>query len=303
MATIGAAMTAAIAHVGPNMPQDLLRASGRHRGPLPFDIDRPTPTADRWLESKFAPWARFILEAWAAGAYDDLAQVLFSRADDSAQRLYYYLCELQRRGLVGGPEPLILDIAKIPRRSSVVRTASSLRELARRLGVDQAALASSIERTNRERDAAPAIPGDGRRCLLVGTPPPDRRLHDAAARSGFIALGPTLYDSWSELGALVDINTSEPFLALARHVHADPNGPRAFGDPGALLRDGLARSRAEAVILWQIEEDEAQAWHLPAQRAALAASGVPTLVMTRRDWLGRDGAADEIAAFLAGVGR
>jgi hypothetical protein len=42
------------------------------------------------------------------------------------------------------------------------------------------------------------------------------------------------------------------------------------------------------VVLWQIEEDEAQAWHLPAQRAALASEGLPALVMTRRDWLARD---------------
>ena len=60
---------------------------------------------------------------------------------------------------------------------------------------------------------------------------------------------------------------------------------------------------AEAVVLWQIEEDEAQAWHLPSQRAALAREGLPALVMTRRDWLARDGAADEIAGFLQGIGR
>ena len=129
-------MTGAIAHVGPNLPQDLLRATGRHAGPLDFDPERATPTADRWMESKFAPWARAILEGWAAGDYDGLGQVLFSRADDSAQRLYYYLCELQRRGLVSGPEALILDIAKVPRGSSVDRTADGLRRMAARLGVD-----------------------------------------------------------------------------------------------------------------------------------------------------------------------
>ena len=58
-------MTGAIAHVGPNLPQDLLRATGRHVGPLGFDPERPTPTADRWMESKFAPWAR-AMRWWAA---------------------------------------------------------------------------------------------------------------------------------------------------------------------------------------------------------------------------------------------
>ena len=296
-------MTGAIAHVGPNLPQDLLRATGRHVGPLEFDPERPTPAADDWMESKFAPWARAILEGWAAGDYDGLGQVLFSRADDSAQRLYYYLCELQRRGLVGGPEALILDIAKVPRASSVGRTADSLRRLADCLGVDEAVLGRAIEACNAERGepAEPALPGP--RCLLAGTPPPDRRLHEVARRAGVTALGPTLIETWTQLGAPVDITGGDAIAALARQVHADPAGPRSFADAGAALRQAIAESGAEAVVLWQIEEDEAQAWHLPAQRAALAGAGLPALVMTRRDWLARDGAADEIAAFLQELGR
>jgi hypothetical protein len=162
-------MTGAIAHVGPNLPQDLLRATGRHSGPLEFDPERPTPAAERWMESKFAPWARAILEGWAAGEYDGLGQVIFSRADDSAQRLYYYLCELQRRGLVDGPEALIVDIAKVPRGSSVGRTADSLRRMADRLGVDDAGLAGAIEACNAERTRPAQPPGPGPRCLLAGT--------------------------------------------------------------------------------------------------------------------------------------
>ena len=293
-------MTGAIAHVGPNLPQELLRATGRHAGPLAFDAERATPTADQWMESKFAPWARAILEGWAGGEYDDLAQVLFSRADDSAQRLYYYLCELQRRGLVGGPEPLVLDIAKVPRASSVRRTADSLRAMAALLGVSDAALAESIAACNAERVPPSEPAADGPRCLLVGTPPPDRRLHQVIERSGFAGIGPTLVETWTELGAMVDAQ-GNPILALARQVHADPAGPRSFADAGAALLEAVATSGATAVVLWQIEEDEAQAWHLPAQRAALAQKGLPALVMTRRDWLARDGAGEEIAAFLQGV--
>lgn len=295
-------MSGAIAHVGPNLPQELLRATGRHAGPLPFDHERPTPTADQWMESKFAPWARTILEGWAAGEYDGLGQVLFSRADDSAQRLYYYLCELQRRGLVGGPEPLILDIAKVPRASSVRRTADSLRALAARLGVSDAALSQSIAACNAERLQPPAPAAPGPRCLLVGTPTPDRRLHEVIEQSGFAAIGPTLVETWTQLGAAVS-EVGHPILALARQVHADPAGPRSFADAGAALLEAVAQSAPAAVVLWQTEEDEAQAWHLPAQRVALASQGVPALVMTRCDWLARDGAGQEIAAFLQGIGR
>lgn len=290
-------MSGAIGHVGPNLPQDLLRATGRHAGPLGFDAERPTPAADRWMESKFAPWARAILEGWAAGDYDGLECVVFSRADDSAQRLYYYLCELQRRGLLGGPEALILDIAKVPRASSLARTAEALRHLAARLGVDQAALIASIEACNAERGLPAGAPAPGPRCLLAGTPPPDRRLHAAARGAGFAAFGPTLLETWTQLGTAVDL-ADDPFAALASQVHADPAGPRSFADPGTALLQAISETGAHAVVLWQIEEDEAQAWHLPAQRAALARQGLPALVMTRRDWLARDGAADEIASFL-----
>jgi hypothetical protein len=295
-------MTGAIAHVGPNLPQDLLRATGRHTGALAFDPERPTPAADQWMESKFAPWARSILEAWASGEYDGIAQVVFSRADDSAQRLYYYLCELQRRGLVSGPEPLIFDVAKVPRASSLARTAYCLRQLTDRWGVNEGALAAAIEACNAER-TYPGPTLSGRPCLLAGSPPPDRRLHDAAQQAGFTAFGPTLAESWTQLGATVNLSGGDPVSALARQLHADPEGPRSFADSGAALLQAIVETAAEAVVLWQIEEDEAQAWHLPAQRAALAREGLPALVMTRRDWLARDGAAEEIASFLQGIGQ
>jgi len=36
-------MTGAIAHVGPNLPQDLLRATGRHAGPVMYQPPPPPP--------------------------------------------------------------------------------------------------------------------------------------------------------------------------------------------------------------------------------------------------------------------
>jgi len=295
-------MSGALAHVGPNMPIDLLRATGRHAGPLPFDPDRPTPTADGWMESKFAPWARAILEAWAAGDYDHLGQVVFSRAEDSVQRLYYYLCELQRRGLVAGPQALILDIAKIPRESSLARTTDCLRRLAGELGVDDATLAPAIDQCNDERDSSATARAE-RACLLCGTPQPDERLYGAIEQAGFTPVGQTLSQTWAALGPRVELADGDPFAALGRQVHVSTDTPRAFVDAGAQLRAEIAACAPQAVVLWQIEEDESQAWHLPAQRAALTESGVPALVMTRRDWLARDDAADEIAAFLRGIGQ
>lgn len=290
-----------IAIAGPNLPLELLTATGRHAGVVGFDPDLETPRADRWLESKFAPWARAVLEGWAQGAYDDLDQVLFSRADDTSQRLYYYVCELQRRGLLGGPEAIVLDIAKIPRRTSLDRTVEKLREMGERLCVSEEALEKAIVASHDRAGDGSTAPGEGRVCLLAGTNPPDMRLHEAVARAGFRAAGRTLAQEWLDPGAPAQRDSGDPYAALGRKLHARGEGPRSFADPAAALRAGLAASGAEAVVLWRIEEDEAQCWHLPQERAAIEASGLPSLILTRRDWLGRDGSAAQIESFLREV--
>ena len=289
-----------IALAGPNLPIDLLTATGRFAGAVPFDPDRATLRADGWLESKFAPWARPVLEAWAQGEYDGLGQVLFSRADDTSQRLYYYICELQRRGHLGGPEPLILDVCKIPREASRQRTIKKLRELADQFEVGADVLQSAIAATNEKRQLA----ADGPRspvCLLVGTPPPDRRLHAEIEKCGFAPAGQTITQEWLDPGPQVNHAEADPFTALGHQLHARPEGPRSFADPAAALIAALDASQAKAAILWRIEEDEAQCWQLPAEREALQAAGIPALVLTRRNWLATDGAPSEITAFLKGV--
>src|SRR5690606_23352060 len=106
---------APVAYVGCDLPPDLALATERTFSHLPWRAGRATPWADRWLERSFPGWARSMLEDWAAGEYDFFDAVIFSRGDDATQRLYYYVCELQRRGRLGGPRPLVLDVACIPR--------------------------------------------------------------------------------------------------------------------------------------------------------------------------------------------
>ncbi|MXO70817.1 2-hydroxyacyl-CoA dehydratase [Alteraurantiacibacter buctensis] len=292
-----------IALAGPNLPHELLAAAGKHGGAIALGLDQPTPRAQQWLESKFAPHAFALVESWAAGAYDHLDAVLFSRADDTSQRLYYYLCELQRRGLLAGPRPLIFDVGKIPRTSSRDLTVAAVRRLAGELGVGDAALEAAIVAGNRARAGQPGGSPSGPVCLLHGTPPPDRRLHQVIEAAGFAASGLTMEELWLSPGPAVAEGTGDPAAALGTQLHARQQGARSFADPAAFIRQSVETAGASAVVLWRIEEDEAQTWQFPAEQRALAELGLPTLVLTRTDWQARDGAPAAIAEFLAGVAR
>ncbi|MDE2596685.1 MAG: hypothetical protein KGL44_07405 [Sphingomonadales bacterium] len=290
-----------IASLGPEIPHELLAATGQYTGPLGWRIDRDFPRAAQWLESKFPLWALSIVEDWADGAMDHLETVVFSRADDSAQRLYYYLCELQARGLVAGPRPLILDIARIGRASSEARCIEAVRQLAGELGVGDAALVAAIGAANAAAPQA-ANQGEGAVCLLAGTHPPDRRLHATVEAAGWQAAGETLGEVWSRSDAAVEDYASDPCAALGRRLHGAATGTRGFQDRGAEIVARARAAGAAAVVLWYSEEDEAEVWHLPAQKRALADAGLPTLVLTRRDWRCNDGVVSEIVGFLTEQG-
>ena len=323
----------AIGYVGLDIPEDLLAASGRFAAHLPWDADQPTPRADQWLESAFAPWARSILEQWSAGRFDFMEHVIFSRGEDSAQRLYYYIVELQRRGAIGGPKPLIFDVARIPRQTSVAHSVQAARKLADRLGIGEADLRYGIQTANRRRsffqrivetrtgcgrryeriaraalfapleDAAPRehdLQPVTRRVLLAGTAPPDDRIHQAVDVTGWRVSGEAHERSLDRLGAPFELG-GDPFEAVGRNAMTPAFNARSFTDPAGALLDAARRAKADAVILWLVEQEESIVWHIPPQVAAMAKAGIPMLVLTRRRWDGSDDVATEIAAWLATV--
>ena len=98
-------------------------------------------------------------------------------------------------------------------------------------------------------------------------------------------------------GAAVDAG-SDAARALARHVVGNSVGPRSFCDRSAAIVRAARDAEARGVILWLTREEEALGWHVPAQRRALEAAGIPALVMTSRDWRAADGAGDAIVKFV-----
>lgn len=139
-------------YVGVDVPVELVTAAGARAIRLPARIEARTPNADRYLESSFAPALRSITEQWLSGTYDFLDAVIMSRSDDGTQRLYYYLCELQRRGLAAGPPVYLYDIAKIPRSRSARHTLDATARLAGELGTNNGALPQAIAARNRRRE-------------------------------------------------------------------------------------------------------------------------------------------------------
>ena len=325
-----------IGFVGPDVPVDLLVASGRAFGHLPWRTDGATPWADRWLESSFPFWSRSILEQWHEGAFDALESVVFSRADDASQRLFYYVAELQRRGKLGGPTPRMFDIALIPRESSLAHTESALRELMDVLDIAPQDLLIGIEGANRLRrrfaELEQARSGDGpfferlaraalwtdprqwigllempdespaaARVLLAGSAPPDGRLHEAVEAAGASVVGEAHVFAMPRYGPELHVGQQEPTRSLATHGRAASIAPRAFLDRAAWITERAVAVRATAVVIWLTREDEALAWVAPAQQRALAAAGLPVLLLTAARWQADDNALSRIADFIGSL--
>jgi hypothetical protein len=321
-----------IGFVGPDLSIELLLASGRPFGHLPWRVDGHTPYADQWLESSFPFWARSILEQWHEGLFAGLDAVVFSRGDDASQRLYYYVAELQRRGKLSGPRPVLFDIALVPREASLLHTEAAIVELMDTLDINTSAVPAACERANRlrrrfaaieqartvagpryERLARAAVWSDptlwideirlpevsdrAPRLLLAGSVPPDERLHLAVESAGACVIAETHPLALGRLGPEFALNGEPPERSLARQLRAAAIGPRAFLDRAARIVDRARAVRAEAVVIWLTREDEALAWSAPAMQQALAAAGLPTLLLPAARWQADDGALESLAAF------
>jgi hypothetical protein len=330
--------------VGADVPAELVLAAGAVPIALQGSSGTGTVAADQFLEAGFLPSTRAVAEQWLGGALDFIDTAIFSRANDSSQRLYYYLCELQRIGRTHGPRPLLYDLAKIRRASSDAHTAAATAKLADELGSDRAALPEALRRRNHRRkllaalqarcdSAAPppgeliarisraadccdpdvfdaeleswlgeaAAPWSGPRVLLLGSAPPDERLQLAVAAGGGRVVAECNDFALGRLGAPLPAG-ADVLAALAHHHHMLEFGPRATRPVAERLTAQLLGSRADAAILWLIDQDEALAWDVPAVQQTMAALNRPLLCLTRRQWGADDGAAAEIIRFVAQLG-
>ncbi len=153
-----------IGYLGNTVPVELIAAANMFPLRLITSSER-TPRADRYMEDLFDPLVRAIFEKMLAGGYDFLDAVILPRTSDSVQRLYYYLCEVERMGEAKVPKPLLYDLLHTPGEASAsynrARTAelkSALEDIAERR-IDDSALKSAIAQNNAWRAGLEAVAG------------------------------------------------------------------------------------------------------------------------------------------------
>lgn len=328
----------ALGYVGLDIPPDLLLAGNTVSCHLPLRLPRDTERTGFWLESSFPLWTHSVLESWWDGEFNCFDHVIFSRGDDASHRLYYYICELQRQGRIGGPRPLVFDVARIARESSRRYTGNAIRDLTQQLGMDEAALRDGAGEANEwrrlfafvhgqrrgpgsfyERLVRASLYADPRALLrgwspqllersyagviLAGSSPPDERIHLAIEEAGFTVFE-ELYDrGLRRLGPEVDAAAPDLPQAIAERWLTHHFNSRDSSDPAVELIATVRQTQAVAAILWCTREDEALAWRVAGQRTALQEAGIPALVLVARSWRFDDGADADIQSFLGELPR
>jgi hypothetical protein len=314
-----------VGYVGNEVPVALIIAGGALPVRLRGTAGAATPGVDRFVESSFAPELRAIAEQWLRGALDHLQAVVFARSDDSGQRLYYYLCELQRRGLCGGPMPLLYDVAGLPREGSFEHTLESTRLLASQLGATPEALPSAIARVRQREELLRAVqarrqlpaplPGSAastcgfaagcdwrpefdqaalrwlegaallpmpRRLLLAGDSPPDDQIHTAIE-----AAGASVVRELTESQPTGEQTARDPMSAmasLAREFQRRESPAVSMRRDARWLAECARENRADAVLVWLSEQDEALPWEVARQMHSLRDAGIPALLLQRQPW-------------------
>lgn len=329
----------AVGMLGANIPVELILAAGALPVQLGSDgrAGRDFALADRFLESSFSQHSRNVAQQWLSGALDGLEAVIFSRSDDSAQRLYYYVCELQRMNECGGPKALLYDVARISRGSSEAHTIQSTQLLASALGTQEAQLPAATQRVSERAElsmklaqlrASDAVPPGSlahrivraaaldwseqfenslRPWLLAPqTAKPGKRI----VLVGSVPTDERLHATVEAADAVVvaEINESPPPAAsaptidgIARKVYRQTRAAGALlRSPVEILR--LARElRSDGVIVWMLATDTGLAWEAPRIERAMNEARVPTLVLTSQPDAWDEAALAQVQQFVRGV--
>jgi hypothetical protein len=327
-----------VGYVGPDIPVELILAAGATPVSVGCLIESATPTANRYLESSFSAGSRALAQQWLTGQLEVLQHLVLPRTDDSLQRLYYYICELQRRGECAGPKPLLYDIASLERPSSIAHSVHATRLLAADLQTEPSALQAAVARVRdrtqgldrlvalRQQPEPPAgslvrralrASGctwshtfDAALAAWLDAPTlmqPVCRLvllgsdpADERIHATVEAAGATVVDEISvNTRARVEMQRSDDLMSdIARRYLQSSTSSRALLRSAATLQARMHSARADAAIVWLTATETGLAWQVPMLLQVLRAANLACLVLTGQPSIPDAGTLEHIAGFV-----
>jgi hypothetical protein len=118
-----------------------------------------------------------------------------------------------------------------------------------------------------------------RRVMLAGDPLPDNQMHLAIEVCGAsVVLELTESTSIDERARL------EPLAAIAEEFRRRESPALSMRRNERWLADCALEHRAEAVVVWLSEQNEALPWEIARQMKALHAARIPALLVARQPW-------------------
>jgi hypothetical protein len=89
--------------------------------------------------------------------------------------------------------------------------------------------------------------------------------------------------------------------ALADRFQTQRNPVLAMRDDPEWVARCARDAKADAVVFWLIEEDEAMPWEISRQMRASRANGMPTLLLTRQCWIADEAACKQVTDFITAL--
>jgi hypothetical protein len=118
-----------------------------------------------------------------------------------------------------------------------------------------------------------------RRVLLAGDPPPDGQLHTAIE-----ATGASVVLELTESGFTPEKNGHDPFADIATEFQRRESPALSMRRDARWLAARALDCRADAVLVWLSEQNEALPWEISRQLQSLRTAGIPALLLARQPW-------------------
>ena len=140
-------------------------------------------------------------------------------------------------------------------------------------------LDSAERKAAREWLESAPLPPISSRVMLAGDSPPDDQLHAAVETAGA-----SVVKELTESPIAGELGRQDPLSAIAGEFQRRESPALSMRSNARWLTDQALEHRADAVLVWLSEHDEALPWEIVRQMQALRAAGIPALLLARQPW-------------------